>query len=94
MNIHITEEMIQCRDSRLSCGAGPRNTVLSMLVAGILGWVIGFVLIGGIGSGALFHWELMPLLPLFNGVGWAMLGMIVGGSGLFDKEQRMAGSAI
>jgi hypothetical protein len=58
-----------------------------MLVTALLGWSIGFAVIVMDGSGALLHWELMPLLPLMSGFGSSLLGMIVGGSGLFDKEQ-------
>jgi hypothetical protein len=51
-------------------------------------WVVHrFPLIGMDESGALLRWELMPLLPLMSGFGSLLLGMIVGGSGLFDKEQ-------
>ena len=84
----LTKDMILCRDSRVAqCGAGPRNTFLCMLISGLLGWSIGFALITMDVSGALLHWELMPLLPLMSVFGSSLLGMIVGGSGLFDKER-------
>jgi hypothetical protein len=57
-----------------------------MFIGGLIGFVIGVAQIIAIGSWKLFYWGFMPLIPLCSALGWSLLGMIIGGSGLFSKE--------
>ena len=64
-----------------------RFTILSMLVGAILGWAIGMGQLIVIGSWDLLAWGFMPLIPFYSAFGWALFGMIVGGSGLVSKPK-------
>ena len=84
-----TQEIV-CSDSRADAACTAHDTVVIALVGGIIGWVIGMAQVLFLGSGQLLYWELMPLIPFGSAWGWAMLGMIVGGSGLFSKNREPA----
>lgn len=58
-----------------------------MLMGCIIGWIIGVAQLIFIGSWDLFYWTFMPMIPLFSALGWSLLGMIIGGSGLFSKSK-------
>jgi len=60
--------------------------IWSVVVGAIIGLAIGVAQLIYIGSWDLFYWEFMPLIPLFSALGWALFGMILGGSGLFSKS--------
>jgi hypothetical protein len=76
---------VVCTDSRISSACASHDTAVIMLICAIFGWAIGMVQMIFLGAWQLFHWELMPLLPFASAFGWSMIGMIVGGSGLFSK---------
>ena len=38
-------------------------------------------------STSMFYWQYMPLMLLYSAAGWALYGMILGGSGLFLKRK-------
>jgi len=88
-----TTQEISCSDSRTDAACTARHTVIIALIGGIIGWVIGMVQVLFLGSAQLLYWELMPLIPFGSAWGWAMLGMIVGGSGLFSKKLEPAEEA-
>jgi hypothetical protein len=54
-----------CVDSRLAaCREGrTRDTIVSVLIAGILGWMIGVAQLIFIDSWSLIYWEFVPLIP-------------------------------
>jgi hypothetical protein len=78
---------IVCTDSRISSSCATHDTVVIMLISAILGWALGMAYMIFLGAWQMFYWELMPLLPFASAFGWSMIGMIVGGSGLFSKAQ-------
>jgi len=54
------------------------------IVMGFLaGWAIGIALLLYLDSPELNNWPGVPSIPLWQGIGWALYGFIVGGSGLF-----------
>ena len=63
-----------------------RVTIVASLIGSIIGWAIGVAQLIVIGSWDLFYWNWMPLIPLYSGLGWALFGMIMAGSGLFLKK--------
>jgi len=74
-----------CIDSRVSTDCATHDTIVIMLIGAIIGWALGMSYMIFLGAWSLFYLELMPLLPFASAFGWAMIGMIVGGSGLFSK---------
>ena len=70
-----------------------RATILSMLIGSIVGWAIGVGQLVIMGSWDLFYWPFMSLIPFYSGLGWALFGMILGGSGLFSKSKSSSKSA-
>ena len=88
-----TQEIV-CSDSRADAACTAHDAVVIALIGGIFGWVIGMAQVLFLGSGQLLYWELMPLIPFGSAWGWAMLGMIVGGSGLFSKKREPAEKAV
>ena len=67
-----------------------RVTIVTSLIGSIIGWAVGVAQLIVIGSWDLFYWNWMPLIPLYSGLGWALFGMIMGGSGLFMKKPSIA----
>ena len=61
-------------------------TKLGVVAGGLIGWVIGVTQLFAIGSWDFFYWAYMPLIVLYTVLGWALFGMIIGGSGLFSKK--------
>ena len=74
-----------CTDSRISSSCARHDTIVIMLIYAIFGWAIAMAQMIFLGAWQLFYRELMPLLPFASGFGWSMIGMIIGGSGLFSK---------
>jgi hypothetical protein len=64
------------------------HTLVATLVAGIIGWAIGVGQLIVIGSWELVYWPYSAMIPLYSGIGWALYGMIVGGSGVFAKSKE------
>jgi len=64
--------------------------LLSVVIGGIIGWAVGVAQLIVIGSWDLFYWAWMPLIPLYNALGLALYGMIIGGSGVFSKPISLA----
>ncbi len=60
-----------------------------MLAGSILGWAIGVGQLITIGSWDLFYWAWMPLIPFYSALGWALFGMIMGGSGVFSNSKSI-----
>jgi hypothetical protein len=52
------------------------------------GWVIGVALLLYVDSKELNQWPLVASIPLWNALGWAIYGFIVGGGGLFAHVGR------
>jgi len=52
------------------------------------GWAIGVALIFYVDSPALNQWPLVPSIPLWNALGWATYGFVIGGSGIFANVGR------
>jgi hypothetical protein len=64
-------------------------TKLAIVVGGLIGWVIGVAQVAVIGSWDFFYWPYMPLIVLYTAFGWALFGMIIGGSGLFSRSRSV-----
>lgn len=52
------------------------------------GWLLGVALIVYVDCKELNNWPLVASIPLWNGLGWATYGFIVGGGGLFAHVGR------
>ena len=52
------------------------------------GWLLGIALIVYVDCKELNNWPLVASIPLWNGIGWATYGFIVGGGGLFAHVGR------
>jgi hypothetical protein len=67
-----------------------RNRTMTMCVLGgaIIGFVIGVLQIIIMGSWEFVRWVGMPMMPLYSAAGWALYGMILGGSGIFSKRDQ------
>jgi len=48
-----------------------------------VGWLIGVALLLYLDSKELNNWPGVPSIPLWNGIGWAIYGFIIGGGGIF-----------
>jgi formate/nitrite transporter FocA (FNT family) len=70
-----------------------RWTIRGVLAGSVIGAIIGFAQLLIIGSWELVYWTWMPLIPIYSAFGWALFGMIVGGSGLFSKAEGSAEAA-
>ena len=81
----IRQVELVCTGSRISSSCTRHDTIVIMLIYAIFGWVIAMAQMIFLGAWQIFYWELMPLLPFASAFGWSMIGMIVGGSGLFSK---------
>jgi hypothetical protein len=57
---------------------------LGLLIGAAIGWHVGLALLIFIGSPALYQWGGAVLIPVGGALGWAALGGIVGGSGVFS----------
>ena len=58
---------------------------LSVLIGGLIGWAIGMGQMLVMDTWSMFYWPLMAMMPIYSGLGFALYGMILGGSGLFSK---------
>ena len=58
---------------------------LSVLIGGIIGWAIGMGQMLVMNTWAMFYWPFMAMMPIYSGLGFALYGMILGGSGVFSK---------
>ena len=65
-----------------------RHMAFSIVAGAIAGLLIGIAQLMVIGSRQLWNWPFMPMIPLFSALGWALFGMIIGGSGVFAKLSR------
>jgi cell division protein FtsX len=61
---------------------------IGSLLGFFAGWLLGITLLLYLDSKALNNWPGVPSIPLWNGIGWAIYGFIVGGSGLFAHVGR------
>ena len=84
---NLVEQLQQAEAART------RSIILSMLVGAILGWAIGVGQLLIMGSWDLFMWAWMPLIPFYSALGWALFGMIMGGSGVFSHSKPVAETA-
>jgi hypothetical protein len=65
------------------------------IVMGFLaGWAIGVALLLYLDSPELNNWPGVPSIPLWQGIGWALYGFIVGGSGLFAHVGKKKTSVV
>ncbi len=89
VNTLLSEEEMDDLVSELERAEADRTycTKLSTVVGGLVGWVIGATQLYVIGSWDFFYWTYMPLIPFYTALGWALFGMIIGGSGLFSKSR-------
>ena len=62
-----------------------RNYSVKIGMAGgfIVGWAIGIALLLYLDTLALPHWAFEPSIPIWNGIGWMLYGMIGGSGGIF-----------
>jgi hypothetical protein len=58
---------------------------IGSLLGFFAGWAIGVALLLYVNSPALNNWPGVPSIPLWNGLGWATYGFIIGGSGIFSR---------
>jgi hypothetical protein len=72
--VHSTSELIH-------------QSKLGLLIGAVIGWHVGLALLIFIGSPALYQWGGAILIPIGGALGWAALGGIVGGSGVFSKSR-------
>jgi hypothetical protein len=56
---------------------------IGMICGFIVGWAIGIALVLYLDSPALNEWVWMPSIPIYNGIGWMLYGMIGGCGGIF-----------
>ena len=82
--------------SVLECAEAERIycTKLSSVIGALAGWVIGVIQLFAIGSWDFFYWPYMSLIVFYTALGWALFGMIIGGSGLFSKKVASESSAV
>lgn len=58
---------------------------MGVFLGTIVGGVIGAAMIWYVDSPALNAWPLAASIPIFNALGWALFGMIVGSGGLLAR---------
>ena len=63
-----------------------RNMTICVLGGAVIGFAIGVMQMVIMGSWEFVRWVGMPMLPLYRATGWALYGMILGGSDLFSKR--------
>ena len=49
----------------------------------LIGWALGIALVLYVNTPALNQWAWMPSIPIWNGIGWMLYGMIGGSGGIF-----------
>jgi len=49
----------------------------------LVGWAIGIALLLYVDSPQLNQWEWVASIPIWNGIGWMLYGMIGGSGGIF-----------
>jgi hypothetical protein len=49
----------------------------------VVGWAIGIALLLYVDWPALNQWEWVASIPIWNGIGWMLYGMIAGSGGIF-----------
>jgi len=59
------------------------STKIGMAGGFLVGWALGIALLLYVNSPALNQWEWMPSIPIWNGIGWMLYGMIGGCGGIF-----------
>ena len=67
---------------------------IGSVIGFLAGWAIGIALLLYLDSRELNNWPGVPSIPLWNGIGWALYGFIVGGSGLFAHLGRKRKDAL
>ena len=67
---------------------------IGSVIGFLVGWAIGIALLLYLDSRELNNWFLVPSIPLWNGIGWALYGFIAGGSGLFAHVGRKKEDAL
>ena len=63
---------------------------IGTLLGFLAGWFIGVALILYVRSPELNNWPWVASIPIWNGIGWATYGFIIGGSGMFAQVGRKA----
>jgi hypothetical protein len=81
------EERIQAVPTLMDASPNKRCPMLGAVTGAILGLVLGIAQLIYIGSWDFFYWGYMPMIPLYSALGWALYGMTVGGSGIFDVKE-------
>jgi tetrahydromethanopterin S-methyltransferase subunit G len=61
---------------------------IGSVIGFLAGWAIGIALLLYLDSKALNSWPGVPSIPLLNGLGWMLYGLIAGGSGMFANLGR------
>lgn len=61
---------------------------IGTLLGFFTGLAIGVALLLYLGSEKLNNWPLVASIPIWNGIGWATYGFIVGGGGIFAHFGR------
>ena len=56
---------------------------IGMAAGFILGWAIGVALLLYVDMSALNQWAWVSSIPIWNGIGWMLYGMIGGSGGIF-----------
>jgi hypothetical protein len=72
-------------------GADYKHSVIIGSIFGFfVGWAIGVALLLYLDSRELNNWPWVASIPIWEGLGWATYGFIVGGSGMFAHVGRKA----
>jgi hypothetical protein len=61
---------------------------IGSVIGFLVGWAIGVALIFYIDNEVLYQEAGIAHIPLWNGIGWALYGFIVGGGGIFANLGR------
>jgi hypothetical protein len=84
--VALREDTNEMRELDRLASERTRQTIAAAAGGAIIGWFIGVGQLIVIGSWALVYWPYVPMIPLYSALGWALFGMIVGGSGVFGKS--------
>jgi hypothetical protein len=61
---------------------------IGSLIGFLIGWAIGLALILYLDSQAFYQWGGLVSIPLSQGFGWALFGVIAGSGGIFAHLGR------
>jgi hypothetical protein len=95
-----TNDRIQTLPTLMNSSPDKKCPMVGAVVGVILGLALGILQLMYIGSWEFVYWAYMPMIPLYSALGWALFGMTIGGSGLFNiktpglKQSKLHPSSI